>query len=102
MTNREMLFKIQGVEPLISHIKKRAEIIITTTFDHYIHSVTDIEVSDTYVKIFYIYCNDFYSEWGIDNVKIPIEWFDEGFDYQSAYYKELPYPTIKKGSNEND
>lgn len=26
MTNREMLFKIQSVESLISHIKERAEI----------------------------------------------------------------------------
>lgn len=98
MTNREMLFKIQSVEPLISHIKERAEIIITNTFDHDIQRVVDIEVSDTYVEIFYDYC--IYNEWGQDSVKIPIEWFDEGFDYKSAYKGTLPI--IKKGGNKND
>jgi hypothetical protein len=98
MTNREMLFKIQSVEPLISHIKERAAIIINCTFDNYIQTVIDIEVSDAYVEIFYDYC--IYNEWGKESVKIPIEWFDEGFDYKSAYNDF--YAIIKKGSNEND
>ncbi len=83
MTNREMLFKIQSVEPLISHIKERAEIIINNIIDHYIQTVIDIEVSNTYVEIFYDYC--LHGKWGKDRVKIPIEWFDEEFDYKSAY-----------------
>lgn len=83
MTNREMLSAIKNVKPLISHIKECAKIIITNTFDYYIQNVIDIEVSDTHVEIFYDYCN--YKAWGKDSVKIPIEWFDEGFDYESAY-----------------
>ena len=93
MTNREMLFKIQNVEPLISHIKECAEIIITNTFDHDMQTVIDIEVSDTHVEIFYDYC--LHDKWGKDRIKIPIEWFDEGFDYQSAY-KEPPCTTSKE------
>jgi hypothetical protein len=95
MTNREMLFKIQSVEPLISHIKDHAEVIINNTFDPYIQTVIDIEVSDTHVEIFYDYC--IYNEWGKDSVKIPIEWFDEGFDYKLAYNDF--YAIIKKGIN---
>ena len=95
MTNREILFKIQSVEPLIEQIKERAEIIINNTIDPYIQTVIDINVFDTYVEIFYDYCR--YGEWlgdvvngecGKDCVKIPMEWFYEGFDYKAAY-KEL-------------
>jgi len=98
MTSREMLFKIQSIESLISHIKDRAEVIINNTFDPYIRTAIDIKVSDTHVEIFYDYC--IYNEWGKDSVKIPIEWFDEGFDYKSAYNDF--YAIIKKGGNKND
>lgn len=98
MTNREILFKIQSIEPLISHIKERAKVIIDNTFDRYVQTVIDIKVSDNHVEIFYDYC--IYNEWGKDSVKIPIEWFDEGFDYKSAYNGF--YATIKKGGNGND
>lgn len=94
MTNREMLFKIQSVESLIRHIKKRAKVIINNTFDDTIQTVVDIKVSDTYVEIFYDYYSSIYDDYGKYNVKIPIEWFDEGFDYKSAY-KEL-YPNYKE------
>jgi hypothetical protein len=87
MTNREMLSAIKGVIPLINYIKERAEIIINNTFDHDIQTVVDIAVSDIYVEIFYDYRT--HNKWGRDCVKIPIEWFDEGFDYKSAYNKML-------------
>ena len=102
MTNREILSTIKSVKPLISHIKKRAKIIIKNTFNQYIQIVTGINVSDTYAEIFYEYrlygkWDDedrvYYGEWIKDKVQIPMEWFDEGFDYKSAY-KELYFTQL--------
>jgi hypothetical protein len=98
MTNKQKLAHIKKLEPLISHIKECAKVIIDNTFDRYIQTVIDIKVSDTHVEIFYDYC--IYNEWGKESVKIPIEWFDEGFDYKLAYNDF--YAIIKKGGTTYD
>jgi hypothetical protein len=83
MTNREMLSAIKNVEPLIEHIESVVFDIIKDTFDYHIHQVEDIEVEGEYVIVWYeSLCRGFY---GQDEVKIPIKWFDEGFDFKSAY-----------------
>jgi hypothetical protein len=87
MTNREMLSAIKNVEPLFDHIESVAIDIIKDTFDYYICYVEDISVLDTHVVVYYEYpCRDCYDH---DSIKIPIEWFDEGFDYKSAYRELL-------------
>jgi hypothetical protein len=93
MTNREMLSEMKKVEPLVEHIESVAIDIIKDTFDYYIRYVEDISVLDTHVVVYYEYsCRDCYDH---DSIKIPIEWFDEGFDYKSAY-RELLHKAEEK------
>ena len=87
MTNREMLSEIKKVESLYDHIESVAIDIIKDTFDYYIRYVEDISVLDTHVVVYYEYsCRGCYDH---DSIKIPIEWFDEGFNYKSAYRELL-------------
>lgn len=87
MTNREMLSVIKNAEPLFEHIESVAIDIIKDTFDYHIRSVEDISVLDTHVVVYYE--NSYRGFYDHDNVRIPIEWFDEGFDYKSAYSELL-------------
>lgn len=86
MTNREMLSAIKNVEPLFDHIESVAIDIIKDTFDYHIRYVEDISILDTHVVVSYVYLYNFRDEH--KKVRIPIEWFYEGFDYEAAY-KEL-------------
>jgi hypothetical protein len=87
MTNREILSEIKKVEPLFEHIESVVFDIIKDTFDYHIRSVEDISVLDTHVVVYYE--NSYGGFYDYDNVRIPIEWFDEGFDYKSAYRELL-------------
>ena len=99
MTNREMLSVIKNVKSLFAHIESVAINIIKDTFDYHIRYIEDILVLNTHVIVSYVYLYNFRDEH--KKVRIPIEWFDEGFDYQSAY-KEPLAQLLKKGGNEND
>ena len=87
MTNREMLMKIKDATPSLKHIEEVAEKIISKTYDSRIEGVNYIVVTETDVLVGYDYiCR---GEWNRDEIEIPIEWFDEGFDYVKAYEKIL-------------
>jgi hypothetical protein len=87
MTNREMLMVIKDVTPLLKHIEEVAEKIISKTCDSNIEGVNYIVVTETDVLVGYEYtCR---GEWNRDEIEIPIEWFDEGFDYVKEYEKIL-------------
>lgn len=87
MTNREMLMEIKNTAPSLEHIKEVAEKIISRTRDSYIDNVNYIDVKEYDVIVGYEYaCR---GEWCNEEVIIPIEWFDEEFDYVKAYEKIL-------------
>ena len=87
MTNREMLMVIKDAAPSLEHIKEVAEKIISKTCDSFITQVNYIDVQKHDVMVSYDYrCR---GEWGNEDVIIPIEWFDEDFDYVKAHEKIL-------------
>ena len=87
MTNREMLMVIKNAAPSLEHIKEIAKKMIYTTCDNCIEYVNHIDVKDHDVEVNYAYkCR---GEWGNEIRIIPIEWFDEEFDYVKAYKKFL-------------
>ena len=60
--------------------------IVERIFDYSCCGISDLIVGDKTVKVQYEYrCS---GEYGHESVCVPIEWFDEGFDYRSAY-KEM-------------
>lgn len=86
MTNREMLMEIKKVEPMFDKLIDVVHEIVESTFDNQCCSIDDLIVGDKTVEVHYeYYCR---GEYGHDSVLVPIEWFDEGFDYEAAY-KEL-------------
>ena len=93
MTNREILSEIKKVEPLFEHIESVVFDIIRDTFDYHICSVEDISILDTHIVVYYE--NSYRGFYDHDDVRIPIEWLDEGFDYKSAY-RELLRKTEEK------
>ena len=87
MTNREMLMVLKNATPSFVHIKEVAEKIISHTCDSRITFVNYIKVKENDVILNYEYsCR---GEYGTEEVIVPIEWFDEGFDYVKAYEKIL-------------
>lgn len=93
MTNREMLVELKKVEPMFDKLIDVAHEIVESTFDGYCCSVDDLIVGDKTVDVVYEYhC---WGEYGHRLVLVPIEWFDEGFDYEAAY-KELKRKKEKK------
>lgn len=87
MTNREMLMVIKDATPSLKHIEEVAEKIISNTYDSHIEGVNYFVVTEPDVIVGYNYtCR---GEWYNDEIEIPIEWFDEEFDYVKAYEKIL-------------
>ena len=87
MTNREMLMEIERTAPSLEHIKEVAEKIISRTCDSSIEYVNHIDVQKHDVVVNYTYtCR---GEWGNEDITIPIEWFNEEFDYVKEYEKIL-------------
>lgn len=86
MKNREMLMELKKVELMFDKLSNVAYEIVKNVFDDCCTSIDDLIVGDKTVEVQYEYrC---YGEYGHDYVHVPIEWFDEGFDYRSAY-KEM-------------
>lgn len=83
MRNREMLEEIKRVEPIRSKMRELADKIVAGTFDYSLECTTDLIVLEDKVEVHYDCCCR--GEWGHDVVYVPIEWFDEGFDYKAAY-----------------
>lgn len=86
MKNREMLMELKKVEPMFDKLIDVAHEIVESTFDKQCCSIDDLIVGDKTVEVQYEYgCH---GEYWHDCVNVPIEWFDEGFDYKAAY-KEM-------------
>ena len=86
MKNREMLMELKKVEPMYDKLIDVAHEIVESTFDDRCCSIDDLVVGDKNVEVQYeTHCN---GEYGHDYVHVPIEWFDEGFDYEAAF-KEM-------------
>lgn len=83
MKNREMLMELKRVEPMLDKLSDVAHEIVERTFESRCCSIDDLIVGDKTVEVQYEYrcCG----EYGHDYVNVPIEWFDEGFDYEAAY-----------------
>ena len=85
MKNREMLMELKKVKPMFDKLSNVAYEIVESTFDSYCCDVDDLIVGDKTVEVVYEYrCG----EYGHNSVLVPIEWFDEGFDYEAAF-KEM-------------
>ena len=83
MKNREMLMELKRVEPMFDKLSNVAYEIVKNVFDDYCTSIDDIIVGDKLVEIVYEYsCR---GEYGHESEFVPIEWFDEDFDYEAAY-----------------
>lgn len=92
MTNREMLVVLKNTASSLEHIKEVAEKIISNTYvtntnDSHINHVNYIDVKEHDVEVDYEYTNRY--GWWSEQVTIPIEWFDEEFDYVKAYEEML-------------
>lgn len=86
MTNREMLMELKKVEPMYDKLIVIAHKIVVNTFDYFCYNIDDLIVEDKTVKVMYEYsCR---GEYGHESVLVPLEWFDEGFNYVAAY-KEM-------------
>lgn len=83
MTNKE---KIRALKKVQAHHKEISNLlvqIIQDTYDYHCKSLLDFNIGDDNIYVYYKYiCR---GEYGHDEVFIPIEWLDEGFDYKAAY-----------------
>ena len=83
MKNREMLMEIKRVEPMFDKLIDVAHEIVESTFDFWCCNIDDLIVGDKTVEVQYEYrCR---GEYGHESVHVPLEWFDEGFDFKAAY-----------------
>lgn len=85
MTNREMLMKLKRVEPMFDKLSNVAHEMIESTFDGCCCGIDDLIVGDKNVEVQYeTHCH---GEYGHKSVLVPLEWFDEDFDYEAAYWE---------------
>ena len=86
MKNREMLMELKKVKPMFDKLSNIAYEMIESTIDFCCCGIDDLIVKDKNVEVQYeTHCH---GEYGHESVLIPIEWFDEGFDYEAAF-KEM-------------
>lgn len=83
MTRREMLEKVKETQTIRDELINLAEKIIKDTFDHRIDDINDIKITQHEVEV--DYGSSCYGEYYPETAVIPIEWFDEKFDYRKAY-----------------
>ena len=83
MTNKEMIMIIKNNASSLEHIQKVAEKIISKTYDRRIESVNYLYVKEYDIVVSYYYTRG--DVWCNGEIAIPIEWFDEEFDYVKAY-----------------
>ena len=85
MKMRDKIAAIKVVQPYESEVKRKLEKIIEEIYDDHIRCVTYFIVGDTHIMAEYESC--YRGEYDYNDVNIPIEWLDEGFDYKTAYRK---------------
>ena len=75
--------ELKKVEPMFDKLIDVAYEIVESTFDYRCCSVDDLIVGDKTVEVQYeTHCH---GEYGHESVLVPIEWFDEDFDYEAAF-----------------
>ena len=83
MTIREKIEAIRKVQDIRSEISEFLGRIIKHTSDYHCDCVDDFTIDNKNINVNYLWtCR---GEHGHDDVTIPIEWLDEGFDYRKAY-----------------
>ena len=87
MTIREKLDALKKVQVHRTEIAELLEKIIEDTYDYHCDGINDFTIEDN--NIYVNYCWTCRGEYGHDDVYIPIEWLDEGFDYKAAYKEKL-------------
>ena len=101
MTNREKIVVLKKVQSCHNEISNLLEQIIEDTFDYHCDRILNFNIGDDSIFVYYDYvCR---GEYGRDEVIVPIEWLNEGFDYKEAY-KEMrrqeELSRIRKAENE--
>lgn len=83
MTNREKVSALKKVQTCHKEISNLLVQIVQDTYDYHCQCIQDFSIGDDSIYVYYGYtCR---GEHGSDEVFIPIEWLDEGFDYKVAY-----------------
>ena len=83
MKNREMLMELKNHEYFEKCLKDIAYEIIKSTFDHHVSYIDKIKLAGNKVGV--QYWHRYYADFDYKISYVPIEWFDEGFDYAAAY-----------------
>lgn len=83
MTIRDKIEALKKVQDYKVEIAKLLEEIICNTSDYHCRGVNDFTINDDTIEVNYWWtCR---GETEGDEVTIPIEWLNEGFDYKTAY-----------------
>jgi hypothetical protein len=86
MNNKEKIAELKKAQGYYEEISNLLKEIIENTFDYHCDRIFNFNIGDDSVFVFYEYCCR--GEYGREEVPIPIEWLNEGFDYKEAY-KEM-------------
>ena len=87
MTIREKIEAVKKVQEYRKEISDLLETIISDTSDYHCRYVDNFTINDKTINVDYWWTCRGESE--RDEVNVPIEWLDEGFDYKTAYQKKL-------------
>ena len=87
MKNREKIAELKKVQGYREEISDILEEIIQRTYDYHCDGIRNFNIDTS--RIFVDYEWTCRGEHGVDELSIPIEWIDEGFDYKAAYDEEL-------------
>lgn len=83
MTNKEKIHALKKVQAYYKEISNLLVQIIQDTYDYHCQCIQDFSIGNDSIYVYYEYtCR---GDYGRDDVFIPIEWLDEGFDYKAAY-----------------
>ena len=87
MTIREKIEAVKKVQEFRKEISDLLETIICDTSDYHCRGVDNFTINDKTINVDYWWTCRGESE--RDEVDVPIEWLDEGFDYKTAYQEKL-------------
>ena len=87
MTIREKIKAVRKVQGCRVEIANRLKEIIEDTYDYHCRGIKDFMIGDD--SIFVEYNWTCHGETEVDDVTIPIEWLDKGFDYRKAYEENM-------------
>ena len=87
MKMRDKIEAVMRVQPYRDEIISKLEEIIKNTYDYFLSDVRDFTIADGIITADYNYaCR---GEYDMASAGVPVEWLDEGFDYESAYREQV-------------